>query len=68
MAHSLGTVDFLNAPDQARNEMNNWIETATAKRIREIIGPGMLNDEVRLLLTNAIYFLGTWEDEFDEER
>jgi serine protease inhibitor len=65
---TLGTIDFLNDPDQARNEINNWIETATEKRIREIIGPGMLNEDVRLLLTNAIYFLGTWEDEFDKER
>lgn len=65
---SLGTVDFQNDPDKARNEINDWIETATAKKIREIVGRGMLNEEVRLVLTNAIYFLGTWENEFDVER
>ena len=65
---NLATVDFVNAPEQARKEINDWIEKATEKRIQEIIGPGMLNDEVRLVLTNAVYFLGTWELEFDAER
>ena len=65
---TLAEVDFQHDHEQARQSINNWIDLETAHKIPELIGSGMLGEETRLVLTNAVYFLGTWEQEFDVER
>jgi len=58
-------VDFENAPERARKQINNWVSRQTRKRIQDIIPPGMIDPLTRLVLANAIYFKATWEYEFD---
>jgi serine protease inhibitor len=58
-------VDFENAPESARRQINNWVSDQTKKRIKDIISPGMLDSSTRLVLANAIYFKATWQYEFD---
>ena len=60
-------VDFENAPESARKQINNWVSNQTNKRIENIIPPGMLDPSTRLALANAIYFKATWEHEFDRK-
>jgi serpin B len=62
----LADVDFRAAPEQAREEINRWIEQQTANKITNLISPGVLNEMTRLVLANAVYFLGAWESEFKE--
>jgi len=57
-------VDFKNAPESARKQINNWVSDQTKKRIKDIIPAGMLDPSTRLVLANAIYFKATWEYEF----
>ena len=64
----LEDVDFRTRPEQARQSINDWVASKTGGKIAELIGPGMLDRDTRLVLTNAVYFLGTWEQEFDSER
>jgi len=59
-------VDFRNAVEEARLQINAWVEEQTAGKIKDLIPVGMLHPLTRLVLTNAIYFKGTWEYEFDE--
>jgi serpin B len=63
----LADVDFRTAGEQARNEINRWVEQQTANKITDLVPLGALNAMTRLVLTNAVYFLGCWESEFDEE-
>jgi len=58
-------VDFQNAPESARRQINEWVSDKTNKRIKDIIPPGVLDPSTRLALANAIYFKATWEYEFD---
>jgi serpin B len=58
-------VDFLSMPDQAVQTINAWVETRTAGTIRDLIGRDLIGRDTRLILTNAIYFKGKWDREFD---
>ena len=64
----LETVDFLHAAEQARKTINAWVEKQTEDKIRDLLKPGVLDAATRLVLTNAIYFKGTWSTTFDEKR
>jgi len=61
-------VDFRNAFDAARLEINGWVEEQTNERIKDIIPQGALDDTTRLVLTNAIYFKGEWTVPFKAEQ
>jgi serpin B len=60
-------VDFQSAPEAARRRINGWVEEQTEKRIRDLITQGALKDDTRLVLVNALYFLGDWEKPFEKE-
>ena len=59
-------MDFKGNPEGSRVEINDWVEDRTNDRIQDLISPGMITPLTRLVLTNAIYFKGTWEWEFDK--
>jgi len=60
-------LDFVNENEQSRQTINSFIEEQTNNKIKELIPAGFLDRMTRLVLTNAIYFKGTWEWEFEEE-
>ena len=55
-----------NDTETARETINAWVEEKTEEKIKDLIGPGVLNALTRLVLTNAIYFKGDWASQFDE--
>ncbi len=59
-------VDFA-AAESTRKRINGWVADQTADRIRELIPHGVLDADTALVLTNAVYFLGTWQHAFDPE-
>ena len=61
----LAELDFRKS-EAARQEINTWVEQQTQQKIKDLIPSGVLRDDTRLVLTNAIYFLGGWADEFSE--
>lgn len=62
----LETVNF-GKPEEARSEINKWVERQTREKITDLIPPGVLNTDTRLVLTNAIYFQSGWSSEFSKE-
>ena len=56
-------VDFRDR-EGARAAINRWVEKHTKQRIRDLIPPGLLIDDMRLALVNAVYFKGLWESPF----
>lgn len=55
---------FGDAAEAARTAINRWVEEQTDRRIRDLIGPGALDAETRLVLVSAIYFRGEWRHRF----
>ncbi len=59
-------LDFIKETEKSRQTINTFIEEQTNKKIKDLIPAGALDANTRLVLTNAIYFKGTWEWEFDK--
>ena len=59
-------MDFQTAPDRERQRINDWVADQTRKRIRDLIPPGGINEDTRLVLANAIYLKAPWADPFLE--
>lgn len=62
----LETLDFAADPEGARKTINAWVERRTKEKIVDLIPRDFPLDGVSVVLTNAIYFKGTWLKEFPE--
>jgi serpin B len=62
----LNQVNFKGATEAARLTINQWVEQKTQDKIKDLLQPGALRSDTRLVLTNAIYFKGDWETLFDK--
>jgi serpin B len=60
-------VDFISAPDEARGTINLWVEKETKEKIKDLLPRESVTRDTRLVLTNAIYFKGDWQDPFKKE-
>ncbi len=59
-------VNYKGDREQIRQQINAWVEKHTNDLIKDLIQPGVLTDDTRLVLVNAIYFLSDWKIAFDE--
>jgi serpin B len=62
------TLDFRTDLEQARKTINDWVAEQTRDKIQDLLQPGDLTPEIRLVLTNAIYFKGDWLTQFDPQK
>ncbi|XP_043210556.1 leukocyte elastase inhibitor-like [Amphibalanus amphitrite] len=62
----LKSVDFADAAGTSKL-INDDVESLTRGKIKDLIDPSALNALVRLVLVNAIYFKGSWQEKFDKE-
>lgn len=67
---SITPVDYegADAREAARRTINRWVEEKTENKIRDTIGPEILDELTRLVLVDAIYFKGNWEHQFSPGR
>jgi serpin B len=61
-------VDFAGSGEATRKEINTWIARQTQDKIQDLLQPGQLSGDTRLVLCNAIYFKGNWAAQFDPGR
>lgn len=64
----LERLGFSADPEKARVHINGWVEERTETRIKDLIPPKGLDEDTRLVLVNAVYFLADWKKPFDPER
>ena len=55
---ALHKVDFKKQVEEARNEINGWVADHTEHKINDLMPPGSVDHDTRLVLANAIYFKG----------
>lgn len=58
-------VGFREDPEAARATINQWVETQTRGKIRELISQGSLDPQTSLALVNTIFFKGRWATPFE---
>ncbi|XP_077077723.1 leukocyte elastase inhibitor-like isoform X3 [Siphateles boraxobius] len=63
----LEKVDFKNESEAARVNINKWVEEKTQERIKDLVPQGAIDGMTKLVLVNAIYFKGNWEEKFPKE-
>ncbi len=57
-------LDFAGKPDPSRLTINQWVKTKTNGKIVDLLAPGVITPLTRMVLTNAIYFKGSWATAF----
>jgi serpin B len=60
-------LDFQKETEKSRKIINKWVEEETEDKIKDLIPKGVLDARTKLVLTNAIYFLGDWNKKFKKE-
>ena len=59
-------MDFKQNSATGLKRINEWVETQTHQRIRDLIPDGGIDSQTCLVLVNAIYFKAAWAEEFLE--
>jgi serpin B len=62
----LRLLDFIQAPEESRQIINQWVSDQTKEKIQDLIPEGAITSDIRLVLSNAIYFKATWMEPFEE--
>ncbi|KAM6933067.1 neuroserpin [Xenentodon cancila] len=60
------TVDF-SASSAVAEQINNWVENHTESKIRSLLSAEDFTSVTRLALVNAVYFRGSWKNQFRPE-
>ncbi len=51
----------------AVSDINNWCSDKTDGLIKDFYSDGEINDDIKTILLDALYFKGAWKDEFDKD-
>jgi serpin B len=57
-------LDFVQGFEAARLHINGWAEDRTGNHVRDLLPPGALSRDTRLVLASAVYFAGDWRSAF----
>jgi serpin B len=57
-------LDFTHAANPSRETINRWVAAQTEDRIKDLLPPGSVTTDTRLVLTNAVYFNAAWKTPF----
>uniref|UniRef100_A0A672KXW8 Leukocyte elastase inhibitor-like n=1 Tax=Sinocyclocheilus grahami TaxID=75366 RepID=A0A672KXW8_SINGR len=63
----LEEVDFKKKSEAARVDINKWVEKNTQGKIKDLLPQDSIDAMTRLVLVNAIYFKGNWEEKFPKD-
>uniref|UniRef100_A0A8C7B9R9 Serpin B6 n=3 Tax=Neovison vison TaxID=452646 RepID=A0A8C7B9R9_NEOVI len=59
-------LDFHTAAEESRTHINTWVAERTEGQITELLSPGSVDPMTNLILVNAIYFKGNWDNQFNK--
>ena len=53
---------------ELRSQINQWVADNTEQNIKELIPENGVNELTRFVMSNAIYFKGQWQTEFEAKQ
>ncbi|KAM5166303.1 serpin B9-like [Callospermophilus lateralis] len=59
-------LSFIKDSEKSREHINAWVSKETKGKIPEMLPVNSIDELVRLVLVNAIYFQGMWDKPFDK--
>ncbi|XP_006870620.1 PREDICTED: serpin B9 isoform X1 [Chrysochloris asiatica] len=62
----LEMLSFVQAAETSRKHINAWVSKKTEGKIPELLPCNSIDPQTRLVLVNAVYFKGKWNEEFDK--
>lgn len=62
----LELLDFKHAADPSRITINKWVADQTEQKIKDLIPPGTVSSDTKLVITNAVYFKAQWSKQFQK--
>ncbi|XP_042549456.1 serpin B5 [Dipodomys spectabilis] len=65
-ANELETVDFKDKLDETKSQINSSIKELTDGHFENILSDNRVNDQTKILVVNAAYFVGKWMKKFPE--
>ncbi|XP_059966014.1 serpin B6 isoform X1 [Mesoplodon densirostris] len=60
-------LDFISAAEESRKHINTWVAQRTEGKIIDLLSPDSVDSRTSLVLVNAIYFKGNWENQFNKQ-
>ncbi|XP_068414781.1 serpin B6 isoform X2 [Eschrichtius robustus] len=60
-------LDFISAAEESRKHINTWVAQRTEGKIIDLLSPDSVDSMTCLVLVNAIYFKGNWENQFNKQ-
>ncbi|KAG5861742.1 hypothetical protein JTB14_013348 [Gonioctena quinquepunctata] len=63
MVFGVENVNFVEN-EAAAKTINGWVEDHTQKRIQNLIDPQIISGDTKMVLVNALYFKGEWQNPF----
>ncbi|XP_057411308.1 serpin B6 isoform X2 [Balaenoptera acutorostrata] len=60
-------LDFISAAEESRKHINTWVAQRTEGKIIDLLSPDSVDSVTCLVLVNAIYFKGNWENQFNKQ-
>lgn len=63
----LEELSFAEDTEECRKHINDWVMEKTEGKISEILGSGTVGPLTKLVLVNAIYFKGKWNEQFNRK-
>ncbi|KAJ8781096.1 hypothetical protein J1605_011461 [Eschrichtius robustus] len=63
----LEELSFSKDTEECRKHINDWVTEKTEGKISEILGAGAIGPLTKLVLVNATYFKGKWNEQFDRK-
>ncbi|KAM5268010.1 serpin B9 isoform 1-T2 [Hipposideros larvatus] len=62
----LEQLSFTKAAEQSQKHINTWVSKKTEGKIQDLLPGNSIDEQTRLVLVNAVYFKGRWNEEFNK--
>lgn len=66
LASDIERAEFATAPEEWRQKINQWVETQTNDKIKELLLKQNVGSNTRMVIVNAAYFKATWAMPFSK--